>query len=67
MRKLKDSTECLSIRVPNRTAENLRRIAASDDRSLNWIVAKILQEVPVAPCRQHDDGLHHTGGPYSTP
>ena len=42
-------TEFLSVRVPTPTKTALAEIAAENERSLSWVVAKILEEYLRSP------------------
>ena len=43
-KKIGKKTEFLSVRVSEGTKDALEEIAESEDRSLSWLVAKILED-----------------------
>ena len=43
-KKIGKKTEFLSVRVSEGTKDSLEEIAESEDRSLSWLVAKILED-----------------------
>ena len=43
-KKMDRKTEFLSVRVSEATKNSLEEIAESEDRSLSWLVAKVLED-----------------------
>ena len=49
-------TEFLSVRVTKQAKKELEEIAASDDRSVSWLVARILDD-PLKTIKEKSRGL----------